>query len=230
MSHKHNTDLGQHFMIDKELLGEIISLADIQDQEQVLEVGGGDGALTKLLKEKSIKLTTVEIDTRYEADIHANILDIIDTLEFDSLISNLPYHICEPLFIKLSLKRPKKIVVVVGERFAQHLLDESILGTVFQDIYEIQLVRSIDASSFEPPPKVVSALLLCHLKNELGPLADFYAYPKSKVKNYFKTKMSKKGAQEFINQLSLPLQEKRLYELSREEFLQVANVIRLMNL
>ena len=73
------------------------------------------------------------------------------------------------------------------------------------------------------------SLSACSQKQETGKLTDFYAYSKSKVKNYLKNKSpTKKGAQEFINKLPLPLQEKRLYELNKEEFLELNKIIQLM--
>ncbi|MCA9477728.1 MAG: hypothetical protein KC535_01110, partial [Nanoarchaeota archaeon] len=152
--------------------------------------------------------------------------DVIDTLSFDVLVSNLPYHISEPLFIALLEKRPEKIVVVVGESFARHLKEETILGTVFRDAYEVELLEVIAPESFHPPPNTTSALVRCLRKNESGPLTDFYAHGKSKVKNYLKNKTpTKRQAQEFINKLPLPLQEKRLYELNKQEFLSLKDIL-----
>lgn len=221
-----NTDLGQHFMTDEALLKRIVDIADIAAGEKVLEIGSGGGALSKILLGKTTQLLRVEVDERYEADIHANILDVIDELDFESVVSNLPYHILEPLFMKLSILRPKKILVVVGERFARHLVEETILGSVFKDIYDVLVLENISPESFDPPPRVRSVLLKCTLKGRFGILSNFYAYPKSKVKNYIKTKTAKKDAKEFINKLPLPLTEKRLYELSLQDFLQLVKVLR----
>ncbi len=222
---KQNTDLGQHFMIDKDLLQKIVEVANIQPKDTILEIGPGEGALTRLLREKSEYITTIEIDERFEADLHGNALELIEAVEFNALISNLPYHISEPLFVKCTFLQPKKIIVVVGAAFAKKLQEETIIGKVFRSAYDVSLIQLISAESFDPPPAVESALISCTLKSKHSSLLDFYAYPKSKVKNYLKTKTTKKAAQEFINKLSLPLQEKRLYELNTEEFLTLAKII-----
>ena len=74
----------------------------------------------------------------------------------------------------------------------------------------------------------MSALIRCDLKEKKGNLADFYSYPKSKVKNYFKTKTTKKEAQEFINKLPVLVAEKRLYELNKNEFLMMKKILQTM--
>lgn len=222
---KHNTQLGQHFMIDKNILDTIISVSHIREHEPILEIGPGDGALTRLLQEKSDHVRTIEIDTRFDAHIHGNVLELIEALTFESVISNLPYYISEPLFAKFTFIQPKKIVVVVGDTFARKLQEETIIGCVFRDVYDVVYIQVIPPEAFNPPPKVLSALISCSLKASQGPLADFYSYSKTKVKNYLKTKTTKRGAQEFINKLSLPLVEKKLYELNTEEFLELQKII-----
>lgn len=223
-----NKELGQHFMINEVLLKKIVDLAVLNFSDNLLEIGPGHGALTKLLVGKTSSFITVDVDERFKASIHGNILDIIDDILFDVVVSNLPYHICEPLFVKFISIKPKKIVVIVGDQFARHLQEETILGIVFRELYVVNMLQNIPPESFDPQPKVNSALIKCELKPFAGILADFYSFPKSKVKNYLKTKTSKREAQEFINKLPIPLQEKRLYELNKNDFLELKKIIKTM--
>ncbi|MCA9477729.1 MAG: 16S rRNA (adenine(1518)-N(6)/adenine(1519)-N(6))-dimethyltransferase, partial [Nanoarchaeota archaeon] len=66
-----NKDLGQHFMVDTSLLTRIVDAAKLESDQSVLEIGPGPGALTSLLQEVTAKLITVDVDPRFDADIHA---------------------------------------------------------------------------------------------------------------------------------------------------------------
>ena len=232
---EQNLDKGQHFMTDEHLLVEIADVAKLTENDIVLEVGSGKGALTKHLISKAKKIICVEEDTRYESPSlevdfhHANILDIINDLEFTTLVANIPYHISEPLFIQLLSKKPKRITVVVGETFAKKLLGESILGIVLREVYDIELVRSISPSSFDPQPKVYSALLTLALRDSFGPLYSFYEFQSSKVKNYiislFEGTLTKKETKQLLLEKSFAFENKKLFELSTEEFLELRSFV-----
>lgn len=225
---KHDLDLGQHFMVDETTLQQIVETANITKENVVLEIGSGEGSLSKLICTKGKKLICVETDVRLSSPCkhaefhHANILDIIDTLQFDVVVANIPYHISEPLLIKLLTLQPKKITLVVGNVFAKKLLGESILGVVTNDIYDLKLVQEIHPISFNPQPKVLSALITLELKNEKGILLTYYQHQSSKVKNYLisilEGKLTKKEVKEQLALAKFPFENKKLYELSTEEF------------
>ena len=103
--------LDKHFMIDKELIKRIISYGSLGKEDVVLEIGSGTGNLTKELCKKC-KVIAVEIDSelvkllkekklKNVEIIEGNILKLLGKLEFNKIVSNLPYNICEPLLNKL---------------------------------------------------------------------------------------------------------------------------------
>jgi 16S rRNA (adenine1518-N6/adenine1519-N6)-dimethyltransferase len=57
-----NTDLGQHFLIDDQLLNVMVELADVSSKDHVLEIGPGPGTLTQVLMETGAKVTAIELD------------------------------------------------------------------------------------------------------------------------------------------------------------------------
>ena len=222
--------LGQHFMVDEELLNKIVDISSLDTKDCVLEIGSGKGALTKyLIKTPVRKIICVEKDESLKLNlavelIHADILDVIDGLFFDVVVSNLPYYISEPLFHHFLRSKPKRIVVVVGKQFADKLLDTTIIGEVVRSVYDVSLIETIPPQAFVPPPSVESALIRLIIKKEVDFRYErFFELSKSKVKNYVlkiaEGRMNKRLVREKLAFLSEGLVEKPLYVLNRDEFL-----------
>ena len=67
MSFKHKKKFGQNFLTDqKEVLRKIMEVSSVNQNDTVLEIGPGEGALTALLLEKAQKVVTIEIDRDLE--------------------------------------------------------------------------------------------------------------------------------------------------------------------
>lgn len=111
--HEYNViNYGQHFLIDESVIDRFISLAEIKDRD-VIEIGSGNGIITKRLCEASKHVTCYEIDTSLKSDLNKlkekyNNLDIIyenfldsEILKCNSIISGLPYQILEPFLKKI---------------------------------------------------------------------------------------------------------------------------------
>jgi len=128
--------LGQHFMIDQNLLRKLAAVADLRAADTVLEVGPGTGSLTELLLTYGCRVVAVEVDrglqallrerlggeTRFtlvQADVLAGkhrvnplVLKVLEEQPPQAggaykLVSNLPYQIATPLLIDLLLIRPR---------------------------------------------------------------------------------------------------------------------------
>jgi len=227
---EQDLSLGQHFMIDETILTFITQQAAINRFDEVLEVGSGQGALTKHLhRAHPKKLICVEQDKRFSAPsqaklVRGNILSVIDELSFNKVVANIPYHISEPLFIKFLLHQPSTIVVVTGDTFAEKLLGDTILGLIFRSLYAVEKIMTIHPEAFSPPPKTVSALLLARLSPQ--PLASlllpFYTHQRQKVKNYILLVTQDFWTKKEAKQHSVVLQsllEKKLYTLRTQEFI-----------
>jgi 16S rRNA (adenine1518-N6/adenine1519-N6)-dimethyltransferase len=109
-------ELGQHFLVDENLLGVIGRLAELGPEDVVLEVGPGLGVLTVYLAERVAHVHAVELDRSLEAALaerlapNANVeLHFGDALRLDlasldpaptKLVANLPYNIATPLVVE----------------------------------------------------------------------------------------------------------------------------------
>ncbi len=236
---KQNLDLGQHFMIDESLLARIVAVATLTSKDIVVEIGSGKGALTKhLYRAKPQKIICIEQDERFILPIpvqhlFGNALELITQLSFNKVVANIPYHLAEPLLIKLLLLQPEKMVLVVGKTFATKLTKNTILGLIFREAYDVQILETISSKAFFPPPKVQSALLVATLQpSALLPfLMPFYTHQGQKVKNYILSVTqglwTKREAKKQLIVLG-ELQEKKLYALNTKDFLKLYHFIKTM--
>ena len=110
--------LGQHFLIDDDLLGRIVDYGEVQDGDHVLEIGPGPGTLTSTLLSRGCKVTAVEIDEGavhhlneiFENEIHDGQLSLLndDVLNYtfpssiNKVIANIPYQISSPLLEQIT--------------------------------------------------------------------------------------------------------------------------------
>ena len=229
---KHNLDLGQHFMTDEELLKRIAKISEIRPTDAVLEIGSGKGALTKHLHAAKPKsLTCIEKDPRFILPVPSKLItgDALDELKhvtFNKVVANIPYHISEPLFIKLLLKKPERMILVVGKKFAQKLLEDTIVGLIARGAYEVRLVETISKESFFPLPKTQSALIIATLKPTVAAkvLIPFYTHQRQKVKNYILTVSEGIWTKREIRERMVGLGDlltKQLYTLNTKEFAQL---------
>ena len=108
--------LGQHFLVDENVLGVIGRLAKLDPEDVVLEVGPGHGVLTRFLAERVRVVHAVEVDRSLEeplADVLAGVENVtvtfgdavrLDLGAFDpaprKLVSNLPYNVATPLVVE----------------------------------------------------------------------------------------------------------------------------------
>lgn len=222
-------------MKDEEILEKVVNSSEIKNDEIVLEVGSGEGDLSKKILEKNPReLICVEIDSRFKiyddriSFIQGNILEEIEDITFDNFVANIPYHISEPLLIKLILRRTKKINMVCGKKFADALFGDSIIGLITRFSYDIVLVETISPEKFIPPPKVNSALVTLRYKKESDIFLTFYEHQKQKVKNYILTISEGKKTKNEVKLLSetiADLLDKNLYTLNLEEYKQLYNFI-----
>ena len=185
--------LGQYFLLDSNVLDQIVEAAEIENG--VLEVGPGFGVLTKHLAMTGKKVVSVEIDRRLlpvldytlegfdnvtvlEKDImKADVKGIIDE-EFSgqeiSVAANLPYYITTPIITSLiEAKLPlKNIVVMVQKEVAQRICakpgkkDYGAITVLCQYYTKPEMVCIVPAGSFYPPPKVDSAVLCMRMLSE----------------------------------------------------------------
>lgn len=177
--------LGQHFLLDANLIGRIVRSAGSLEGRQVVEIGPGPGGLTRvLLASGAERVTAIELDPRAVGAVEelavsaAGRLRVIeaDALSLDlvalvpaprQIIANLPYNIATPLLIRwlrqaAAFERMTLMFQLeVGERICA-LPDTPAYGrlsVLAQWVCATELVLRIPPVAFVPPPKVFSAVV-----------------------------------------------------------------------
>jgi 16S rRNA (adenine1518-N6/adenine1519-N6)-dimethyltransferase len=186
---KPKKSLGQNFLQNKSIVGNIIRVADVNSKDVVLEIGPGCGILTEELLKFSKKVIAVEkddvlfeelkekfseeIENKKLVLIHGDILEEVTHLDVPrlsgyKLVANIPYNITgEILRMFLSVipeeKQPKTVVLLVqkevAERIVAHDGKESILSISVRAYGNPKLIKKVKKENFSPQPKVDSAIL-----------------------------------------------------------------------
>lgn len=183
---------GQNFIIDNNIINNIVNSAAIDSDTLVIEVGPGMGALTNELVKVAKNVLCYEIDTTLKpilekidatnleiifADfLKRNVLDDIKKYEYKHLylVANLPYYITTPILMKIIDENipVEKIVVMVqkevGDRFKakEGSKDYSSLSIIFNYNYNIKKLMDISRHVFIPEPNVDSIVLGFEAKGE----------------------------------------------------------------
>lgn len=174
--------LGQNFLQDPLALEKIVSAAEIQPTDTVLEIGPGLGSLTRFLAVSAREVIAVELDENLLPPlkdvlspyqnihlIHGDVLKLSRkelNLENDYIVvANIPYYITSAVIRHLleSETKPRRIVLTVQKEVAQRICaepgDMSLLALSVQVYGEPRIAARIPASAFFPAPKVDSAVL-----------------------------------------------------------------------
>jgi len=205
----------QHFLQDLEIARKIVSFLDVKNNEKVLEIGPGHGTLTQFLKGN---ITLIEIDKdlckelkekfpKYKI-INKNILNYNEN--FDKIISNVPYSICEPLMNKLMKMNFKKTILTVPINF----MNQGLLSLVMKHFLEINELITIPKTAFYPIPKVESKVIEIKNKklNEKEKLLrKIYVQSDKKLKNVYNS--------------DLLFNEKRIYQMNFDEWKELVNIL-----
>lgn len=176
---------GQHFLRDHNPINEMLATVSITRTTTVVEIGCGDGILTRaILNQSPCKaLHVFEIDKEWadvvrgqtsDPRLHFTLGDVLaadlEALLSDQqpliLLANLPYQITFPLFQKLAQHRMlfSEGVVMIQEEAAQRLVATSgrrygSISLLLQSYFNFTLKSQVPPSAFNPPPKVMSRLI-----------------------------------------------------------------------
>jgi len=181
--------LGQHFLVDENILGVIGRLAELAPDDHVLEIGPGLGVLTRYLAARVAHVHAVELDASLEQhlrDVGANVtLTFGDALRLDlvalapdatKLVANLPYNIATPLLVESldGLPNVGLWCVMVQREVADRLFAQprtkayGAVSVLVQLAAERTGFHPVSRTVFRPPPNVDSALVAFR-RTELPP-------------------------------------------------------------
>lgn len=242
---------GQNFLVDQGIIGAIVSAIDPQRGDTVVEIGPGLGAITEPLLARLDHLHVVEIDrdliarlkkqhTPARMTIHEG-----DALAFDfasigsdlRLVGNLPYNISTPLLFHLAeyvgivrdmhfmLQKEvvERMVALPGES------DFSRISVMLQYRFHLEWLIDVPPESFDPPPKVQSAVVRLIPKD----VAELNAKSQEKLSQVVQTAFSQRRKM-LRNTLKGTLSDAGFAELGidstwRPEDVSVADYVRIAN-
>ena len=183
MELKSKHSLGQNFLKDLVVLDKIYDNIEVNDDDILIEIGPGMGALTKYLKKLGNKLYCFEIDERTKpyldklVDDKTNIIygDFLDAILSDyftnkdniHVVANIPYYITTPIVEKLikSGLNVKTMILMVQNEVANRLAsdnkssDYGYFTAYLNYYYDVEKLFDVDKTCFDPVPKVDSAII-----------------------------------------------------------------------
>jgi 16S rRNA (adenine1518-N6/adenine1519-N6)-dimethyltransferase len=181
-THVARKRFGQHFLTDEFVIGSIVDAIDPQPGDALVEIGPGLGALTNPVVARSGKLTVIELDRDIARELRLREeLSVVESdvlkVDFSSLpqaaprtlrvIGNLPYNISTPILFHLL----DHVAVVQDQHFMlqKEVVDRLVaepggkeygrLSVMLQAHYAMEPVCDVPPESFDPPPKVDSAVV-----------------------------------------------------------------------
>lgn len=181
---KPDKDYGQNFLVEPEICKRIVSLLDINKEDNILEIGPGIGSLTHFINFEECNYTVVDIDERmifFLKDKYAkskinfvtNDIRKHDVSTYNKIIANLPYNITTEVIVYLltnALKCKKMVLMCQSEAFP-HFADLEgkeygpssvlvhLLGT-------IERKTTVKPGSFYPAPKCNSTVFTININED----------------------------------------------------------------
>lgn len=237
---KNNPDeLDQHFLIDKYVINNFIKVCNLSKDDVVLEIGPGDGTLTKLIVSKVKKMYVIEKDNRLKPyldkikniDItYGSCLDV-PFPKVDKIITSLPYSIIEPFIYKIIHEDFKELYMIMGKNYCDNVINNKItnLGLLTNIYFDVYKYFDIYPDSFNPKPRVVSSLVKLTFKNKLDEkdmiFRNMYKLNDKLVKNALMESLiivkglTKRESKDYINKLNIDdeILNKKFCMISNEE-------------
>ncbi|MGD8277262.1 MAG: 16S rRNA (adenine(1518)-N(6)/adenine(1519)-N(6))-dimethyltransferase RsmA [Gemmatimonadota bacterium] len=183
--HRARKSLGQNFLVDPNIRRRIVHALRPASDDEVLEIGPGTGAITRLLAGNVRRLVAVELDGRLASDLDAEFhdetgiailnrdildLDLADVCtDTDSLkvVGNIPYNITTPILFRLLERRwrPAVILIMVQKEVADRIVADAgtaafgALSVGVRTVATVERLFNVRRTAFRPVPNVDSTVL-----------------------------------------------------------------------
>ncbi|MGE5456095.1 MAG: 16S rRNA (adenine(1518)-N(6)/adenine(1519)-N(6))-dimethyltransferase RsmA [Ignavibacteriales bacterium] len=208
-------NFGQNFIIDENIINNIVNKSNIDNSTLVIEIGPGAGSLTYKLASVAKRVLCYEIDTRLKKILETNLKDVnnvdivfedflkvdlkkkLEEYDYDKLyvVANLPYYITTPIIVKFieeEINVDKIVVMVqkeVGDRFKANVGTKEYNSlTIFLNYYfDVRKVMDVSKNVFIPKPNVDSIVVEFQKKKEKQKLNNTTFFFKL-IKDSFKQK------------------------------------------
>lgn len=181
MKHIPRKRFGQHFLTDRQVIADIISVIAPQADDLMVEIGPGLGAITKPLLQTVRHLHVVELDRDIVARLHRDYeperlaIHSCDALKFDfgslgsplRVVGNLPYNISTPLLFHLAgfAAQIEDMHFMLQLEVVERMVAEPStpaygrLSVMLQYFFIMENLLHVPPQAFSPPPKVESAVV-----------------------------------------------------------------------
>jgi len=179
--------LGQNFLRDQSVIRRIVAALDLSEQDTVIEIGPGRGALTEQLLATGAKIVAIEIDREFVPALRVQFhfsenFQVVeaDVLETDfaqylpasgaaetKLVGNLPYNISTPILQRLIDQRElfSTIVLMFQREVVERIRaspggkERGFLSVLVENAFDIKYLFDVRPQAFQPVPKVWSAVV-----------------------------------------------------------------------
>jgi len=189
MKFKAKKKLGQHFLIDKNIIRKIVEVFSPAENDLIVEIGPGKGALTEELIKHSKNLILVEIDSELISELEQKFPEIKiinkDILECDfskdffssnfRIIGNLPYYITSQILFKIfdNYHMVNDVLIMIQKEVAQRIVaqkgtkDYGILSVFAQFYSDPKILFNVSKNVFYPKPEVDSSIIHLKMKQQI---------------------------------------------------------------
>jgi len=176
-SHVPRKRFGQHFLHEQRVVERIVDAIHPQKDDFLVEIGPGEGVLTRRLLEKTANLEVIEIDRDLamrlkEQGVKVHVGDALD-FDFSTLardvrvVGNLPYNISTPLLFHIAryAERVRDLHFMLQREVVDRMTaapstpEYGRLSVALQARFEIKKLFNVASGAFRPPPKVESAVV-----------------------------------------------------------------------
>ena len=245
MPHKPRKRFGQNFLVDQQIINQIVSTISPKKNDHIIEIGPGKGALTFPLIDYLESIHVIEIDrdliallqkkNNLKITIHESDALVFNFDQFKQkvrIVGNLPYNISSPLLFHLLNYRDN--IIDMTFMLQKEVVDRIVappgskvygrISVIMQTFFDTELMFVVPKESFDPQPKIESAIL--YLKTKKQPLVQNSKPLEEIVKIAFsqRRKTLKNCLKSVLNQSQTEI------DLSqRAEMLSVENFVTLMN-
>lgn len=230
--------LDQHFLIDTNIIAKYIAFPKFTKKDIVLEIGPGQGTLTKLIAPQVKKMYAIELDKRLK-----NYLETIPNLEViwgsvldvmipkvDKVITSLPYSIIEPFIYKMITTDFKEMYMLMGDKFVLNVVNHEItkLSVITNSFFQTKILLEVPPKSFDIPPRTNSYIVKMQkitkpLTKKYQIYRELYLLDIKKLKNSLMealiklNNLTKREAKELIKRLNIS------EEILNENFANLSN-------
>ena len=187
MPHKPRKRFGQNFLVDQQIINQIVSTISPKKNDNIIEIGPGKGALTFPLIDYLESIHVIEIDRDLIALLQKKNNIKITIHEFDALVfnfdqfkqkvrivGNLPYNISSPLLFHLLNYRDN--IIDMTFMLQKEVVDRIVappgskvygrISVIMQTFFDTELMFVVPKESFDPQPKIESAILYLKTKKQ----------------------------------------------------------------